>query len=458
MEKGNFKEAQSLSSQNEADTVVKHYYSAHDVADAFVKGYYKIMKTNPKDAHNFYKEQSIRSHPCADGSMKSATTLKGSDDEILASNIKKWNPDLSTLHAQDSVMKSVIIGVSGSLTDNADVARNFVQTFVLAPQEGGGFYVHNDLLQFIQIETEETSPPLDGVANPLTNQQANDTEKEDSLETAEATTNKDQSDKSTSKKENGDVKHKVSVSSKGKNIHPAEPKKKSQPSVWQPAPNKQEDAKKVSYASILAKEGSGSSTTSPSASPVGKVLAKTEKKTSVSPAVHKPSVFPVRSSMISNGGPLENIYDVKAIRIKDLPPKMTEESLLEVVKQFGPVKQNNIQIKEYSQDGYRYAFVEFDNPKSAHSAVEVRYIQFEDRKSEIQYKKLPNQGGHNYMGRPPYGRGGFRNDNFTGRDDEGRSSGGWGHKHNEQHEYSGQHSGQTREHNNYRRNRYSQDH
>ncbi|KAJ0506684.1 putative Ras GTPase-activating protein-binding protein [Helianthus annuus] len=126
-------------------------YSAQEVANAFLQQYYRIMQRAPKDGFNFYKEQSIRSHQCADGSMKTATTLQGINDDIMASNIKQWNPDLTTVHAQDSVMESVFVGVLGYLTDNAGVERNFTQTFVLAPQEGGGFYVHNDFLQFLDV-------------------------------------------------------------------------------------------------------------------------------------------------------------------------------------------------------------------------------------------------------------------------------------------------------------------
>ncbi|KAL9997327.1 putative Ras GTPase-activating protein-binding protein [Helianthus debilis subsp. tardiflorus] len=364
-------------------------YSAQEVANAFLQQYYRIMQRAPKDGFNFYKEQSIRSHQCTDGSMKTATTLKGINDDIMDSNVKEWNPDLTTMHAQDSVMDSVIVGVSGYLTDNAGVERNFTQTFVLAPQEGGGFYVHNDFLHFLDvIMSFIASPPFDDLANPPTAQQADDT--------AAHATNKDQTDKSTSKKD-GDVKRMVAESSKGKNILPA----------WQQAPNKKAEAKNVSYTSL----GSGSSTT-----------------------------------------PTENIYDDKAIRVKNLPPNMTSESLLKVVKQFGPVKQNGIHIKEYARDGYRYAFVEFDNPRSARSAIEARFIRFEDRYSEIQYKKLPNQGGHYYNARPSYGCGGYRNNNLWGRDGEGRSSGSWGYQHQ-----GNENFGQTRDYN-YMCYGYFQDH
>ncbi|KAI7728959.1 hypothetical protein M8C21_020055 [Ambrosia artemisiifolia] len=244
-------ESQTLSSE-ETDVVVNQQYSAQDVADAFVKQYYKILQENPKEAHNFYKDQSVRAHQCVDGSMKPVTTLKGIDEEIMASNIKEWHPNLSALHAQDSLMDSVIVGVTGYLIDNDEVPRNFAQTFFLAPQEGGGFYVHNDFLQFIEIKTiSETSPSLDDVENPLAAQQADDTAKDSSMETSHAA-NKDPTEKSTSTKEDIDTKTKVSESLEEKKPLPAEPKKKSQPSVWGPAPSIQEDSKKVSYASIVS--------------------------------------------------------------------------------------------------------------------------------------------------------------------------------------------------------------
>ncbi|KAI7728958.1 hypothetical protein M8C21_020054, partial [Ambrosia artemisiifolia] len=92
----------------------------------------------------------------------------------------------------------------------------------------------------------------------------------------------------------------------------------------------------------LAKENTGPSATQPAPSAAVKVSPKPEKRASTSSVVPKPSMIP-------NSGPSDNIYDVKAIRVKDLPPKMTQESLLEAVKQFGSVKLKNIQIKEYSQ-------------------------------------------------------------------------------------------------------------
>ncbi|XP_023767231.1 nuclear transport factor 2 [Lactuca sativa] len=420
MEKGNVgDQAQSLSSKDEPNSSAIDDYSAQDVADAFVKQYYNILQESPEDAHKFYKDTSILDHPCPDGSMKSATTLKDIDNELKGSNIKEWNPNLTTVHAQDSVVGSVIVGVTGFLTDNDNVTKHFAQTFCLATQEGGGFYVHNDFLQFIEINNiSETSPPNLDVTTPIVAPQAIDKEKG-----------------SPKKDEN-----KVASSSKAKNPLPTEPNKKSE------SVNIQEEAKRVSYASIVAKEGpvaSSSAQALPNADRQSLALTNTN-------TIPKQSVKPLT---LPSNDVLESMYDVKSIRIKDLPSHMTEESLQEVVKRFGPVKNKNIQIKEYSQDGYRYAFVEFESPKSARTAVEARFIQFEDRESEIQYKRYnSNQGGggySNYMGGRGTGTGtgrggGFRSDNFWGAR-EGHVQGGYSSS-------SSSGSGNWG-----RRNRYSQD-
>nr|GEZ34222.1 putative G3BP-like protein [Tanacetum cinerariifolium] len=451
MEEGNTKEARSL--------------SAKDVADAFLNQYYTILQKSPKEAHKFYQDQSTRTHLCADGSMKSATTLEDIDHQIMESIVKEWNPDLDTMHAQESVMGSVILGVTGSLTDNDDVIKHFSQTFFLAPQEGGGFYVHNDFLQLVEvINISEISPSLDDATNSVNALQINSAANESSGE-IEQTLKKEQADKSISTKEDAETKNEIADSSKGKSSFPAltnkkqEPNKKHEQLAWKQVVTGQEDGKKVSYASIVAKEGPSAPTSQSFTDAAVRGSSNTDKKPNVPIAVTKPSP-PVRSSALPSNIPQDGILDPKSIRVKDLPPKITPESLVELLNKFGSVKPYNIQIKEYAQDGYRYAFVEFDNQKSARLAVEARFIQFEDSDLEIQYKRSYNQGGNYNVGRPMPGRGGFRNDNSWGRDGEGRGSwgnGNWGNWHNEHDNNNGQFSGQARDNNFRRNNRYFQD-
>ncbi|KAI3698098.1 hypothetical protein L6452_31210 [Arctium lappa] len=66
-----------------------------------------------------------------------------------------------------------------------------------------------------------------------------------------------------------------------------------------------------------------------------------------------------------------SIVAVKTVLIKDIPPHLQRSLLSKAIKeQFGSLKYKHIKIRGY-EDGYRYAFVEFIQPKSAHQAVQL---------------------------------------------------------------------------------------
>lgn len=63
---------------------------------------------------------------------------------------------MKSVHAQESILGSVIVGVTGSLSDKYNTKRTFAQTFLLVPQETGGFYVRNDFMMFLDMNDEPT--------------------------------------------------------------------------------------------------------------------------------------------------------------------------------------------------------------------------------------------------------------------------------------------------------------
>lgn len=81
---------------------------------------------------------------------------QGISDEIMSSNYIGCEPKIEAVNAQKSIIGSVIVGVTGSFTGKDNVKRNFTQTFFLAPQ-AGGFYVHNDFLQLMEINDPSTT-------------------------------------------------------------------------------------------------------------------------------------------------------------------------------------------------------------------------------------------------------------------------------------------------------------
>lgn len=84
--------------------------------------------------------------------LKINILFQGISDAIKSCTYKGCDPIVEAVHAQDSVMGSVIVGVTGTLTDRENVKRKFAQTYFLAPQETGGFCVHNDILHFLDVD------------------------------------------------------------------------------------------------------------------------------------------------------------------------------------------------------------------------------------------------------------------------------------------------------------------
>ncbi|KAL8112904.1 nuclear transport factor 2-like [Apium graveolens] len=375
--------------------------SAKDVADAFVLQYYYILRVSPQDVHKFYKDASSMARPGSEGMMLSASTVQEINDAILSSTYKEWDPDMQSVHAQDSIMGSVIVGVTGSLSEKDGTRRTFAQTFFLAPQEIGGFYVHNDFVMFLDAnEPTETLSVPKGVPDSLTNL---------SLEESEVPINEEEriSVVNPTPMEAYEILKKVGT--------PATIKAKSEISVTEPIEKAQDDdLKKISYASILAKEVSLSASAkvlSPPVTVLPKAALQAPFKASVPPTSGASGIIGVPSAEAPTG-----------IHIKDLAPDVTQEAILKVVQKFGVVKQRGIQIREYLEDGYRYAFVEFESSKSASRAVEGGEILIGEKNYEVQYKRSSNQGGSNHGRSSTHGRGVYHNEKSGGRVAEGHGS------------------------------------
>ncbi|KAK1368465.1 hypothetical protein POM88_034557 [Heracleum sosnowskyi] len=382
--------------------------SAQQVADAFVLQYYHILRMSPENLHKFYKDYSIMAHPGSEGKMVSATTMQGINDAVMSCTYKGCDPNVEAVHAQESIMGSVIVGVTGTLTDKENIKTKFAQTFFLAPQESGGFYVRNDILYLLDMDEPKallSGPPevpevSEAVPKSPTALSPKNSEAADVVNDEQVTI----SVSDPTPKEASEILKKSST--------PASPKKKSELPVKKSDENVPEDSfKKISYASVLAKEARIS--TSPQV-PSPPVAGLTKAGPTAPPkAVSSPlDGAPDTKDGLSAEAP-------KGIHIKDLPPDMTKEALLEEVKKFGTVRPNSVHIREYPEDGYRFAFVEFESAKSARSAVEAGGIRIGGWKFEVQYKRSPNQGG-NSQGRPVQGRGGYQNDNSGSRVWEGR--------------------------------------
>ena len=71
----------------------------------------------------------------------------------MSQKYDEYNFEIESVDAQNSFKDGVIVLVTGCLVEKATIKKKFTQTFFLAPQENGGFFVLNDVFRFIS-ETE----------------------------------------------------------------------------------------------------------------------------------------------------------------------------------------------------------------------------------------------------------------------------------------------------------------
>jgi len=77
---------------------------------------------------------------------------KAINTEIAALNFQNCKVVVSQLDTQPSTNDGVIIMVLGKMSNNNGPERKFAQTFFLASEEPGRYYVLNDLFRFLHDE------------------------------------------------------------------------------------------------------------------------------------------------------------------------------------------------------------------------------------------------------------------------------------------------------------------
>jgi hypothetical protein len=71
---------------------------------------------------------------------------------FLSTELKGCSTELENVYAQPSHGDGVFVVITGSFTMPNTVKRRFTQSFFLAPQETGGYFVLNDVLSYIRAE------------------------------------------------------------------------------------------------------------------------------------------------------------------------------------------------------------------------------------------------------------------------------------------------------------------
>ena len=98
-------------------------------------------------------------------------SLQAINEKIMSMDFRNCLTEIETADAQLSHKDGVLIVVTGSLTSEEGVFHRFTQSFFLAPQESGGYFVLTDIFRFIserkpseinQVATQENEISQNG--------------------------------------------------------------------------------------------------------------------------------------------------------------------------------------------------------------------------------------------------------------------------------------------------------
>ncbi|KAK6286514.1 hypothetical protein POUND7_012693 [Theobroma cacao] len=116
------------------------------VGSYFVGQYYHVLQQQPDLVHQFYSDASTMIRVDGDSSESASATLQ---IHSMVMSLNFTAIEIKTINSLDSWNGGVLVMVSGSVKiKDFNGRRKFVQTFLLAPQEKG-YFVLNDIFQFI---------------------------------------------------------------------------------------------------------------------------------------------------------------------------------------------------------------------------------------------------------------------------------------------------------------------
>ncbi|KAL1779816.1 ras GTPase-activating protein-binding 1 [Sigmodon hispidus] len=124
-----------------------------EVGSEFVHQYYKLLTKAPDELHRFYGKNSSYVHGGLDSDGKPAVAVYGQKEihkKLMSQNFTNCRTKIHYVNAHDTLNDGVIIQVMGTLSNNNQAERSFMQTFVLAPQgsDGNKFYIYNDIFRY----------------------------------------------------------------------------------------------------------------------------------------------------------------------------------------------------------------------------------------------------------------------------------------------------------------------
>ena len=376
------------------------------IGNVFVQQYYSIMSTTLDELYKFYNNGSTL-HVCGVGvpPLPGADAMGDQTVRTQAGIHARFNQlgyrgkrcEVRTVDSSHSIGGSVVVMVTGAITDGGVDRRAFTQTFVLAPQEGG-YYVLNDLVRFlgnnegadvvavaadtaVSAPVKAPEPPVTAPPAPTRPTGAV------SLEELEARMNAAAPNVHARAAAAADV-----VKEAAEAAAAAEVVKEAAAAIVEPETDAKEPEGPTTYASIAAKMRAAAAAKAPNAVSKAKPAA--------------PAKAPVASS--ADPAPAHKTTHEKlthdpvtAVFVRNIPQSADEASIEAAFAKIGPIAAVTIRTAKRQPDANadangggapgRYAFVQFEKAESAQAAIEAT-VEMDGRALSVEEKR---EGGHN---------------------------------------------------------------
>ncbi|CDP03910.1 unnamed protein product [Coffea canephora] len=349
--------------------------SAQVVGNAFVQQYYHILHHSPELVYRFYQDMSKLGRPGDDGSMSITTTMQAINEKILSLNYEQFRAEIRSVDAQESFNGGVQVLVTGYLTGNDNMIRNFSQSFFLAPQDRG-YFVLNDIFRYVENGNQQDANQ--GVANEVV---APVTPEQDPPPPAVQENHVSEQSTSSAEEISGGEVYNPPENGEIPNAEEEVPvaevldEVQDEMQIVVESNTKIEEVPKKSYASIVMDL----------------------KESAV--AFSSPTPAPRKSVPNSQDPPPERESDGLvppdgySIYIKGLPMNATVTLLENEFRKFGPIRNGGIQVRSNRQQGFCFGFVEFEVPSAVQKAIEASPIAIGGRQAIVEEKRSTNSRG-----------------------------------------------------------------